>query len=388
MIDGLGIGGAESHLVSLLNVFDYVKYKVDVLRYRKNGVFEQYIPKNVNILSIPGFFENPPRTKGSEIRHLFSRFMFGTGRRINTRKRRPLHDSQIFWKYYSNCIESLPQKYDFAIAFGQGFPCYYVAEKVNADFKLLSINNDLEADGYDADFNSTYFLRYNYILPVTEALKRLLIKSYGHFSDKMFVYENTFNPEFMIRLSENETAFSDNYNGKRIVSVGRYAPQKGWDMAIKAANILRERNVEFKWYIVGYGFFQPELERLIASMNLKEHVILTGMQLNPFKFLNEADIYVQTSRYEGFCRTIKEAKVFRLPIVTTNFSVVYEQITNRMNGLIVDMDENSIAKGIEELLSNPGLQQLFIENILKEPITTSKEEFEKFEKFLTSKCDN
>jgi glycosyltransferase involved in cell wall biosynthesis len=388
MIDGLGIGGAESHLVSLLNIFDYKKYKVDLLLNRRGGAFEQYVPENVNILPIPGLFEKPRKTKGSKLKFLFSRFKFGTCRRINLLLKTPLHDSQIFWKYYGDCFESLPKEYDLAIAFGQGFPCYFVADKVKADIKLLSINNDLTADGYKADFNFKYFSKYYYILPVTEALKKLLIKSYESFSDKMFVYENTFNPDLMKRLSENEKAFSDNFQGTRIISIGRYAPQKGWDLAIKAANILREHKLSFRWYIVGYGFFQPELEKLIDSMNLQEYVNLTGLQLNPFKFLNEADIYVQTSRYEGFCRTIKEAKVFELPIVTTNFSVVNEQITDGMNGLIVDMDEHAIANGIEKLISNPDLQELFIENIKKEPVTTRKDEFEKFEKFLGSKCNN
>jgi glycosyltransferase involved in cell wall biosynthesis len=309
-------------------------------------------------------------------------FKFGVGRRINDLKRRPLHHSQIFWRYFSNCIEASPRKYDIAVAFGQGFPCYYVAEKVLAGVKLLSINTDLHSEGYLADFDTRYFSKYTYILPVTETLKGILIKSYKSFSDKMQVFENTFNVDLMKSMAQSEKAFSDNFKGIRIVTVGRFVPAKGLDLAIKAAYILKEHKIEFKWYLVGGGYLQHELEELINFLGLKEQVVLAGNQLNPFKFLNEADIYVQTSRYEGFCRTLKEAKVFLLPIVTTNFSVVYEQIVNGKNGLIVEIDENAIADGIEKIIGNHALSQVFIENMQQESWGTSMEEFEKFEIFL------
>jgi glycosyltransferase involved in cell wall biosynthesis len=382
MIDGLGIGGAESHLVSLLNVFDYSIYEVNLLMYRRNGALEKFVHRKVNILPIPGFFEKPPKIMGSKLRYIYSRFNFGTCRRFNNIRMKPLHHSQIFWKYYSNCFESLPQKYDFAIAFGQGFPCYYVADKIIASVKLLSINTDLNSEGYRADFDTKYFSKYTYILPVTKTLKNILIKSYESFIDKMEVFENTFDTDLMIRVAQSEKAFSDNFKGLRIVSVGRYVHAKGFDLAIKAAHIIKEHKIEFRWYLVGGGILQLELEELINLLGLKEQVILTGYQLNPYKYLNEADIYVQTSRYEGFCRTLREAKVFLLPIVTTNFSAVHEQIVDGKNGLIVEQDEYSIANGIEKIIENNALHKIFIKNIQQEPWSTNKEEFIKFEKFL------
>ena len=57
IIDSLNIGGAEKSLVTLLNVMDYAKYKVDLLMFSRGGEFEKLVPKEVNILEVPNYFK-------------------------------------------------------------------------------------------------------------------------------------------------------------------------------------------------------------------------------------------------------------------------------------------------------------------------------------------
>jgi len=97
---------------------------------------------------------------------------------------------------------------------------------------------------------------------------------------------------------------------------------------------------------------RPCVEKLIREKHMTDCITLLGEQANPYPFMAAADIYVQTSRFEGFGLTIAEAKILNRPIVSTNFPVVYDQITDGQNGLIAEMNSESIAQKILQLYEN------------------------------------
>ena len=57
VIDSLRIGGAEKSLVTLLNLFDYEKYQVDLMLFARGGEFEELLPKQVHVLEVPEMFK-------------------------------------------------------------------------------------------------------------------------------------------------------------------------------------------------------------------------------------------------------------------------------------------------------------------------------------------
>jgi glycosyltransferase involved in cell wall biosynthesis len=71
--------------------------------------------------------------------------------------------------------------------------------------------------------------------------------------------------------------------------------------------------------------------------------------------MKAADIYVQTSRFEGYCLTLAEARILNVPCVTTAFDVVYDQMIDGENGLVVDMNAPAVAGGIERLMNDADL---------------------------------
>ena len=89
--------------------------------------------------------------------------------------------------------------------------------------------------------------------------------------------------------------------------------------------------------------------------------MLWGMQPNPYPYMAAADIYVQTSRFEGFGLTIAEAKILGKPIVSTNFDVVHDQLKHEVNGLIAEMTPESLA---EEVLRFIGVEASLVEGEL------------------------
>lgn len=141
-----------------------------------------------------------------------------------------------------------------------------------------------------------------------------------------------------------------------LVTVGRLVPQKGYDIAAKAAWLLKERGVKFHWYVVGGGDSAP-IEKEIAAYGIHDCFTLLGAKANPYPYMNAADIYVQTSKFEGYCLTLAEARMLNIPCVTTNFDVVYAQMVNGENGLVVEMNAEAVADGIIRLATDQELYQ-------------------------------
>ena len=96
----------------------------------------------------------------------------------------------------------------------------------------------------------------------------------------------------------------------------------------------------------------------------------------------QADIYVQTSKFEGFGLTIGEAKILGKPIVSTNFDVVHNQLTQEKNGHIADMTGESVAENILRLLEDRELKETILSTVQKEENTTYLSEAVKVEQLI------
>ena len=182
-------------------------------------------------------------------------------------------------------------------------------------------------------------------------------------------------------MSEIGESYEDNFSGLRLLTVGRLANQKGYDIALKACKILKDKGINFRWYSLGIGPLKSEIEEYIRKNNLEEHFILLGVRANPYSYIKDCDIYVQTSKFEGFGLAIAEARMLNKPVVTTRFDAVYNQMIDRKNGLVFDMDAQGVANGILELINNKELKNEIVEYLSKEK-KGNIEELDKFYKLI------
>ena len=105
------------------------------------------------------------------------------------------------------------------------------------------------------------------------------------------------------------------------------------------------------------------LENLISEKGLKNCISLVGYEENPFPYIKDCDIYLQSSIFEGLGRTIIEAGILNKPIVTTNFPTASQILTNNETGLIVGMEPMEIANAIDKLINDEDLTQKLIMNL-------------------------
>ena len=380
VINSMGCGGAEKSLLSLLSLIDYQKYDITLLMFRRGGMFEPLLPSAVRIhdaLDYMSFCAQPAGKQllSFDLRRLTARLRTSLFLRQNARKGRPLHDAQAYWKCASTAFDPLPECYDVAIAWGQGTPTHFVAEKVTAQRKFAWVNADYANVGHNKEFDRPFYAAYEQIVCVSDQLCLMLKKVFPGFAGKMMTILDINNPKMIVDMSRQSCTLPDQ-NGLTLVTVGRLVPQKGYDIAAKAASLLKSRGMQFHWYIVGDGNRRP-IEADAERYGISDCFTLLGAKENPYPYMKAADIYVQTSRYEGYCLTLAEARMLNVPCVTTNFDVVYAQMIDGENGLVVDMTPEAVADGIIRLASDAELYQ-HIRHYLEREKKGNVEEIEKF----------
>jgi glycosyltransferase involved in cell wall biosynthesis len=377
VIPSLEAGGGEKSLVNLLNTIDYNKYDVDLVLFKNAGIFLKAIPSQVTILPINGAYKNfvkPIKSsilsfiKQGKIGMAISRILFTIN---NSLEKNSGKAEQKGWKYIRKSITPVTTQYDAAIGFLEKSSIYFVVDCVNARKKIGFIHNDYTKLDLNADFDAPYFRKLNAIATVSEECAAVLKSVFPSEKDKVSVIYNIVSTSLIQKMAEEEITID---TSKPIVlSIGRLHPQKGFDMALEAAKILKDTGVSFQWIVIGEGPEREVLELKIAKYDLQNNFQLIGLRENPYPYLKVATIYAQPSRYEGKSIAIDEAKIMQKPIVVTNFTTAKDQINHQNNGWITEFDEKQLAKDIAYLLQNKTVQEELSLNLSKENLSTESE---------------
>lgn len=385
VIDSLICAGAEKSLVSLLNQLDYSKYEVDLQLFAYGGELEVYVPKEVNVLPYLPYMDFCRKSLKEQL--LFSvrsnwsffwaRWKYSYALR-SCGKLNNVAIARIFWKTLSSCFLPTEVEYDCAVAYAQGVPTFYVASKVRAKRKFAWINARYDLSDEEKNFQSQFYNQMNGIVMVSESALDVFKSVYPEYAHKMYMIRDIVDSSMIFSLSENGTSFNDNYNGLRILTVGRLNKhQKGFDILLEVCRILKDRGIHFRWYVIGRGPYKEEMQEFIRTHHLESHFVFLGTTSNPYPYFKDADLYVQTSRHEGFGLSIAEARLLNTPVVTTEFDAVYNQMVPGENGLVVPQDPVLVTDAIERLLKDKSLYNHIV-SYLKQEKKGNPEEVEKF----------
>ena len=379
VIDSLASGGAEKSLVSLLTLFDYSKYNVDLMMFSQKGLYLPLLPKEVRVLDVPEFLLNQSKgikylIRSGKAKDLYFRARLSLDIR-NSYLKNKFHKAQISWKWTAKGISNLDKEYDVAIAYSQGMPTYYVADKVKSEKKICWVNTDYKKAPYNPVFDELYYEKFDNIVAVSDYGKQAFIEKMPSMKSKVDVIYDIISPTLIKQMSCEEGGFDDEYDGIRILTIGRLVDVKGYDMAIEAAYKLKKDGIDFRWYAIGEGNLKNKLENMVKELGIKENFIFLGTYTNPYTYLKQSDIYVQPSRFEGFGLAIAEARILGKPIVSTNFSIVHNQIKHEENGLVVDMNSNGLHNGIKRFIYDKELADHICCKLEEEHLGTEHELF-------------
>lgn len=371
-------GGIEKSLVTLLSVFDYSKYDVDLQLFVHEGLFLENVPDNVNLLPplLPREYKFNIRQaffallKKGMIKTAFCRLFVTLSSQngsLGDRLKR-------VYNIEKHMLNKNRIKYDTAVAFMEGQPLYYLVDFINADKKIGFIHGDYKSMGLNKDFEEPYIKKLDALCTVSEACKASLDDVFPESAYKHHVIYNIISEKALKSLAEKEHGFDDNYSGKRILTIARLSHQKGLDIGINAVSLIK--NLDFKWYIIGIGPLENELKQLINTLGLNDKVVFLGEKANPYPYLNECDIYFQPSRFEGKAIAVDEACVLLKPILLGNYSTACDQIENGLEGIICELTPEALAENLKALLVSDDLSNKYSDQ-LKNKSVTNEEEIQK-----------
>lgn len=381
VIPSLRSGGAEKSLITLLSLFDYEKYDVDLLSFRRDGLFYDKVPLEVNVIKGTEDYEIFDGDAKAAIKYFVKKGKLSSAvDRIKYAKYGSETDvaarEKKLWDLLKKQLPKLNKKYDCAVGYLEGNASYFAADEVLADRKICYVHNDFKKLCLDKQRSCELFQKCDKVITVSQVCLDSLVDEFPEIREKFMIIENITSPKILKEYSSETEPYADDKNKIILTTVGRLAPQKAIDLAVKACAELKKRGKSFNWYHIGTGELKEEIESLIRELGVEKDFILLGERSNPYPYIAGCDIYVQPSRYEGKSIAIDEAKCLLKPIVTTNFTTVADQITDGVNGLVCEMNEKDIADKIEKLIDNSELRTKLSENLANEK-TGNEEEIQK-----------
>lgn len=137
------------------------------------------------------------------------------------------------------------------------------------------------------------------------------------------------------------------------LAVGRLIEQKDHATLLRAFALVHERRSDARLAILGAGQLESETRALTRELGLEDVVSLPG-RTAPRDWMARADVFVHTSRWEGFGIVLLEAMLASLPVVATRVSAVPEVVVDGETGLLAEAgDATAIAAALGELLDDP-----------------------------------
>ena len=337
IITDMGSGGAQRSLLSFfkcLETLDVRKdYSFDLMVVHPKGIFMDQIPDFVNVIKADprtiwmGVDANEPYVKENfSLAGLYGKIKCYISKKLKLYKK-TLNSEQQLWASWSKLIPENKKEYDIAISYLNGYPNYYVMDKAKAAKKVLWVHNEYQKLNYDLEYDRRFYKECDEIITISNECVISFVNAFPEFKNKISILENiTVSSEIIEKSNQYVPDELKCDKSLKLVSVGRLTQQKGFDLAIDAARLLKDSIPDFLWLILGDGKDREALRERIVSNQIEDNVKLIGIKDNPYVYIRNADIFVQPSRFEGKSIVLDETKILQKPIVVTKYPKMELQV--------------------------------------------------------------
>ena len=381
----LRMGGLERVLIEVLQNIDKEKYNITLVIDDDCGgenIFEKDIPKEIPyyFLKSQGLIE---KTNYYKLRrkNILYKLMYNIYMSIET---------YIKSKNIKKLIEKLG-KIDVFIDYDAGATKYI--ENIEADKKVVWIHNSIpnlkKGEGKIKRFGKR-LEKYDRIVAICDEMKEELKDIYPNLKDKIIRIYNPFNFSRVLNLKDNMSELTKKdrnlLNEDYCIAISRLdTVQKDYKTLLKAFKILKSKGINKKLYILGDGPSEAEIEDMVKEYDLIEEVKLLGRFKNPYVWLNNADFFIHSSKYEGFGLVLIEAAILDKLVISSNCPVgPTEILENGKSGILFNVgDSEELAEKIEKVLNDKNLRSRYILNMKERREVFKKENvIKEYEKLI------
>lgn len=372
----LTVGGVQKSLISALNAVDYERNDVTLYLRKNRTDLLPYINEQVHVVinDDQTHYYRKPKAVVLQAAMVFNRLLKRSASFNEYEKRLGsyIQNAEMDYeqqKYFSD------KHFDVAVAYVQGYVTGFTAKCVSANKKITFYQSSTDESH---EVHESAFPNYDVFVVEHEDIKKSLCEWYPEIvkPEKVTVIDNYVDKDFLYKQAE-ELMLPKDSNKITVCTCGRMAEVKGFDLAIKAAAILKEKGLRFIWYMVGDGPERSRVEELLHQYQLEEYVVLTGMQKNPYPYMMNADIYVQPSREEALSVAMLESQVLAAPMVSTRTVGGMTMVRDGENGVLADMSEDGLATAVERLMKDDELRNRIHQNLKMMDYSREQERYRK-----------
>lgn len=312
--NNLNIGGIQKSLINLLKVISN-NYEVTLLLFSKTGELLKDVPNNVNVIYPNRIYkilgESKNELKKSPILFMSKALFMAITKFIG--KRNTLKILGLFQKKYKD--------YDVVISYShltsynslENGCAEFVLDKTSCQNKICFIHCDYQKSGYLSEKNNKVYNEFDKIACCSESVKNIFIKYSNCDANRVFVLRNFYDLDIIKLAKNNPYIYDDKYIN--LITVARLSPEKGINDFIEALHYSNRNDI--KYYIIGDGPSRFELEQLISTLKMKDCVYFIGEELNPYKYMKNADYFVLPSKHEAAPMVFDESTILGLPIISS-----------------------------------------------------------------------
>ena len=371
VINTLGCAGAEKALLELLKEFPKEEYEVSLYVLLNQGELISQIPQYVKVLNQNYSDMSVLSKEGKKVlkhqifcrlfqkRAVFKNIPYllkGLMRMIKCKK---VYPDKLLWRVMSDGGMKSEDTYDLAVAYLEGGSTYYVHDHVNAKRKIAFLHVDYTHAGYTRKLDKNCYQDFDRIFTVSEEVRNSLERVYPECKKRIMVFPNLIDQKGIREKAKEKGGFSDEYDGWRLLTVGRLTSQKAYEIAIDAMKLLKEKGVQARWYVLGEGELREVLQRQINRLGLEKDFLLLGAVENPYPYYAQCDLYVHATRFEGKSIAVQEAKILGCPILVSDCNGNREQVKDGVDGSVCALTPESVSTKIEELLENEKQREIY-----------------------------
>lgn len=206
----------------------------------------------------------------------------------------------------------------------------------------------------------------DFIIAQQDEMRDGIIKVTHSNPQKVVTLQNPVDTTLIDEKSKAESPYDKEDKSIKYVWTARIIRAKGQDILIQAFNIVHRANPNSKLFLVGKydkkdTYFQELMQYVIAN-KLSDSVIFTGFDINPYKWVVNADCYVMPSRKEGLPNSLIDAMYLGKPVVaTTCVPVISRLVKDGYNGILVSPENvEALADAMQKALQLNNFEMTYI----------------------------